>query len=228
MTTPADAKSEFYIVDFDWTLANTDKLNEVFFEIVEQYHAIARDEIVKAREDVQRTGDSFDTAGYVRDRLHDEGRGEEWADLEKRYIHESRALNYLMPGAAELLEWLAANGKRYGILTYGNPLWQRLKLTAAGFNHVPHIIMEQKEKGKFVASWRQGDGSFRIPDALGRGSADRIIMIDDKAISFDQFPPESAQGFWILDPEHELRPQQGTVPTNVVRYKNLLELVEQL
>ncbi len=228
MTTSAHVKNEFYIVDFDWTLADTDKLNEVFFEIVEQYHAISRNEIVKAREDVQRTGDSFDTAGYVRDRLYDEGRGEEWADLEKRYIHESRALNYLMPGAAELLEWLAAHGKRYGILTYGNPLWQRLKLTAAGFNHVRHIITEQKEKGKFVHSWQRHDESFRIPDALGGGSAESIVMIDDKAVSFDHFPSEPSHGYWVLNPEHELLPQQGTVPANVTRYKNLLELVPEL
>lgn len=228
MTTSVRAKNEFYIVDFDWTLADTDKLNEVFFEIVEQYHAISRDEIVKAREDVQRTGDSFDTAGYVRDRLYDEDRGEEWADLEKRYIHESRALNYLMPGAAELLEWLAAHGKRYGILTYGNPLWQRLKLTAAGFNHVRHIITEQKEKGKFVRSWQRHDGSFRIPDALGGGSAESIVMIDDKAVSFDRFPPAPSQGYWVLNPEHELLPQQGTVPANVTRYKDLLELLPEL
>ena len=137
---------EFYIVDFDRTLVDSDKLLEVFVEVSREYIDIPREQIEAADRDVKSRGDSFDTASYVRDRLAETGSGDLWADLEKRFIHESRSLNYLLPGAAELLEWLAAHGKHYGILTYGNPLWQHLKLTASGFNNVRHMILEQKEK----------------------------------------------------------------------------------
>lgn len=225
MTASVLDKAEFYIVDFDRTLVDTDKLNEVFIEVAEQYGAISREQILKADADVKRTGDSFDTAGYVRDRLAAEGRGEEWEALEKQFIHESRSLNYLLPGAPELLEWLAANGKRYGILTYGNPLWQRIKLTAAGFNHVRHIIMEQKEKGRFISSWRRADDTYRIPEALGGGDASHVILIDDKALSFSQFPLVNATGYWVCDPNHELEVQKGEVTENVHRYNNLFDLV---
>ncbi len=218
----------FYIVDFDRTLVDTDKLNEVFFEIAEQYHAISREQIAKADADVKRTGDSFDTAGYVKDRLAAEGRSEEWQLLEKQYIHESRALNYLLPGAAELLEWLAANGKRYGILTYGNPLWQHLKLTAAGFNHVKHIIMEQKEKGRFISGWQRADETFRIPEAFGGGTAERIVLIDDKAVSFAAFPLTPSTGYWVCDPAYELESQKGNVPQNVTRYTTLEDMLHLL
>lgn len=228
MTTPVLHDAEFYIVDFDRTLVDTDKMTEVFIEIAEQYGAISREQVIKADADVKQSGDSFDTAGYVRDRLAQEGRSEEWEKLEKQYIHESRALNYLLPGAAELLEWLAANGKRYGILTYGNPLWQRIKLTAAGFNHTRHIITEQKEKGRFISTWRRQDGHFRLPDAMGGGQASHIILIDDKAVSFNDFPPLPSQGFWVLDPARELPSQQGSVTANVVRRSNLLSVIPQL
>lgn len=225
MNTPAPSDAPFYIVDFDRTLVDTDKLNEIFIEVAEQYGAISREQITKADEDVKKTGDSFDTAGYVRDRLAAEGRSEEWEALEKQFIHESRSLNYLLPGAAELLEWLAANGKRYGILTYGNPLWQRIKLTAAGFNHVKHIIMEQKEKGRFISTWHRADNTYRLPEAFGGGVAGHVVLIDDKAISFDQFPQAAASGYWVCDPDHELLVQQGEVPANVTRYRNLADLV---
>ena len=223
-----EKNTEFYVVDFDRTLADSDKLFDVFVEIADKYFKISREQLEKAHEDFKVRGDSFDTASYVRDHLINEDRFDEWADLEKRYIHESHELNFLMPGASELLEWLAANGKRYGLLTYGNPLWQRMKLAAAGFNHTRHIIMVTKEKGKLISSWQQPDGSFRIPDELGRGEAGRIVMIDDKAISFHEFPGAPSQGHWVLDPANELPSQQGQVPENVERHKDLFSVVETL
>lgn len=219
---------EFYIVDFDRTLVDSDKLTEVFVEISQEYIDIPASEIEAADRNGKSNGTSFDTAGYVRDRMNQESRDEEWSKLEKQFIHESRAFNYLLPGAAELLEWLAANGKHYGILTYGNPLWQHLKLTAAGFNHTRHMILEQKEKGRLISSWQKNDGSFRLPDALGRISASHIIMIDDKAVSFDHFPASPSKGYWVLDPTNELPSQQGIVPTNVDRYNDLASVIAKL
>lgn len=228
MTTPALSDAEFYIVDFDRTLVDTDKLNEVFIEVAEQYGAISREQITKADADVKRTGDSFDTAGYVRDRLADEGRSDDWEKLEKQFIHESRSLNYLLPGAADLLEWLARGGKRYGILTYGNPLWQRIKMTAAGFNHTRHIIMQQKHKGKLISSWQRSDGTFRLPEEMGGGSASHIVLIDDKAVSFDEYPDAPSTGYWVCNPANELESQKGSVPDNVIRLSGLTEVIPKL
>lgn len=219
---------EFYIVDFDRTLVDSDKLLEVFVEVSQEYIAIPREQIEAADRDVKSRGDSFDTASYVRDRLAETGNADKWADLEKRFIHESRSLNYLLPGAAELLEWLASHGKHYGILTYGNPLWQHLKLTASGFNHVRHIILEHKDKGRLISSWQNTDKSFRLPEAFGRRVANRIVMIDDKAVSFEGFPVGTSKGYWVLDPAHELPSQQGSVPVNVVRMPDLAAVIREL
>lgn len=216
----------FYIVDFDRTTADSDKLLEVFLSIVDQYLDLPREQIEAADADVKARGDSFDTASYVRDYLADHDESEKWDQLTKQFIHESRALNMLMPGASELLQYFDQAGLRYGVLTYGNPLWQHLKLTAAGFNHIRRIVMTTKEKGRLIASWQQPDGSFVIPHELGGGSASSVVMIDDKAVSFDGFPSMPSEGFWILDPARELISQQGSVPDNVTRLRNLDEMLE--
>lgn len=222
------ADPEFYIIDFDRTLVDSDKLFEAFVQLADKYYKISRDQLDKAHLDFIKRGDSFDTASYVRNHLIDEDRLYEWDGLEKRYIHEARSMNMLLPGAAELLEWLAAKGKRYGMLTYGNPMWQRMKLSASGFNHMNHIVMVHKEKSKLINSWHKPDGSFRIPDELGRGEASSIVLIDDKAISFNGFPESPSMGYWVCDPMSEMPSQHGVVPDNVTRFNNLLDVVRAL
>jgi len=218
----------FYVVDFDRTTADSDKLLEVFLSIVDQYLDLPREQIEAADADVKARGDSFDTASYVRNYLADHDEMEKWDQLTKQFIHESRSLNMLMSGASELLQYFDENKIKYGILTYGNPLWQHLKLSAAGFNHVRRIVMTTKEKGRLIASWQQSDGSFTLPHELGGNSVGSVVMIDDKAISFEGFPGRPSEGIWVLDPAHELISQQGAVPANVTRFDNLAETLDYL
>lgn len=219
---------DFYIVDFDRTLVDSDKLFEVFIGIAHNYFDIPREQIEKANEDMKARGDSFDTAGYVREHLYELDRGDEWNSLKKAFVQECQALNMLLPGAAELIEWLESNDKQYGILTYGNPMWQGLKITAAGFEQTNHIVMVHKEKGRLISSWQDESGIFNLPEAFGSGVVDRIIMIDDKAVSFSEFPGEPSHGYWVLDPANELPSQQGSVPDNVTRCKDLYAAIDTL
>jgi phosphoglycolate phosphatase-like HAD superfamily hydrolase len=228
MSMPKTNIETFYIVDFDRTLADSDKLLEVFMTVSEQHLAIPRSEIEKVDRDVKARGDTLDIVHYVRDQLVAKGQDVEWNEVEKQFIHESRGLNMLLPGAAELLEFLESNHHSFGILTYGNPMWQRMKMTAAGFKYVPHIITESKEKGRFIRHWQQPDQTFAIPEELGGGTAETIVLIDDKADSFIGFPDAHSKGYWVLDPAHELPAQQGSVPVNVDRYANLTDLLNQL
>jgi phosphoserine phosphatase len=223
-------KTEFFIIDFDRTLADSDKLLEAFIEVTTEYIAIPREQIEAANRDVRQRGDSFDTAGYVRDHLNEMDRGEEWDTLEKEFIHRLRARlpELLLAGASELLEWLRARGSSYGILTYGNPLWQHMKLSATGFNHEQRIVMEHKHKGRLISSWQQSDGSFVLPQEFGGGVADAIVMLDDKAVSFEDFPAVPSRGYWICDPTHELPSQRGTVPANVQRCNTLSDALATL
>ena len=225
---PTKPENKFYVLDFDRTLADTDKLLEVFTQIADQHAAISRAQIEEADADVKARGDSFDTAGYVRDYLMEQERLGEWDQLVKQYIHESHALDMLLPGATELMEYLEQRGLRYGILTYGNPLWQHLKLSAAGFNHVPHIVTTTKEKGLLIRSWQDDEGTFHLPHELGGGLADAIVLIDDKAVSFDGFPDEPSRGYHVFNPADYLPAQEGGVPKNVKVVTSLRGITELL
>lgn len=224
MARVADA---FYILDFDRTLADNDKLLEVFLQVADEYIDLPPEQIQAAAADVSKRGDSFDTAGYVRDHLAARNRLDDWDRLEHWYVQETKSLDMLLPGAAELLELLDRSDYRYGMLTYGNPLWQRLKLAAARLNHIPHIIMTTKEKGNLITSWRQMS-EYVLPQEFGGGTVEQIILIDDKAASFADFPVHPCRGYWVLPQGGELPSQKGTVPSNVVRVSSLYDVIDIL
>lgn len=231
MNTPAtpDNRAEtFYIVDFDRTLADSDKLLQVFVEITNQYIRLPLERIQKIDADVKAKGDSFDTASYVRDRLAEQDALDLWERLEKQFIHESRALNMLLPGANELLAHLNRQHMAHGILTYGNPLWQHLKLTASGFNHVHRIVTTDKHKGRLISSWQQPDGMFHLPPEFGGRIVGRIVLIDDKAASFEGFPPEPSHGYQPLDYTTALPAQLGDVPRNITHVTSLHQVIDML
>lgn len=232
MNTPAkpdpSSLSTFYVLDFDRTLADSDKLLQVFIEVTNQYIDLPMELVEKIDADVKSKGDSFDTATYVRDQLRASDAIGQWDKLQQQFIHQSRALNMLLPGADKLLAVLDAHKYRYGILTYGNPLWQHLKLSASGFNRVPRIVTTDKHKGKLIASWRQDDDIFHLPSEFGGGEAERIILIDDKAASFDGFPDEPSLGYQVLDYSQALPAQLGSVPRNITHVKTLEDVIQAL
>lgn len=226
--TPSNSLDTFYIVDFDRTLADSDKLLQVFVGVTNQYIHLPIEQIEKIDADIKAKGDSFDTATYVRDHLATQGASDQWEKLEKQFIHEARSLNMLLPGANELLDFFEVRGDSYGILTYGNPLWQHLKLTASGFNHVRRIVTTDKHKGMLISCWQRDDGLFHLPAEFGGGEVVRIVLIDDKAASFDGFPVEPSQGYQPLDYATALPAQLGDVPRNVTHTTSLHQIIDLL
>lgn len=226
LVTPSSNSDTFYIVDFDRTLADSDKLLQVFVGVTNQYIDLPIEQIEKIDADIKAKGDSFDTATYVRDHLAAQDASDQWEKLEKQFIHESRSLNMLLPGAGELLEFLDSRGDSYGILTYGNPLWQHLKLAASGFNHVRRIVTTNKHKGMLISSWQQDNGLFHLPAEFGEGMVERIVLIDDKAASFEGFPSQPSHGYQVLDYVQALPAQLGEVPGNVTHIESLRDILE--
>lgn len=127
---------------------------------------------------------------------------------------------YLLPGAAELLRFLQQQAREqaigYGILTYGQIDWQRAKLAAAGLLTVPTMITDRTDKGALIAAWCQGKG-YQMPAELGGQMAKQIILVDDKAYSFDGLPSEALGLYCGHDTEAKLS-------TNVRRISNLTEV----
>lgn len=228
MNTLVKQNNTFYILDFDRTLADSDKLLQVFVAVTNQYIDLPLEQVKKIDADIKSKGDSFDTATFVRDELAAQSRVSEWENLQQQFIRESHSLNMLLPGATELLDFLETRGEYCGILTYGNPLWQHLKLRASGFGHVKCIVTTNKRKGVLISSWQQGNGNFVLPGAFGGGEAGRIVLIDDKAASFDGFPGEPSHGYQVLDRATALPAQLGDVPSNVTHVSTLQAVIELL
>lgn len=218
----------FYILDFDRCIGDTDKLFDAFERTIVNHTGLTAWSLRNVRHEVEAVGDSFDTATYVRAQLHLENQEAKWQELEQDFVSSCKEKNMLNPGARELIDWLKEHNFPYGILTYGEPTWQKLKLRAAGLGDMPQLITDNKHKGSLIQTWRQSDGFFTLPQELGAGKYASLVLIDDKAVSFDNFPSYPSEGYWVLAKNRVLPSQEGSVPTNVQRVASLRELKKVL
>lgn len=147
-----DKGSLFVLLDFDRTLADTDRLKMAFDETVFEVR----------RDDSQET-DSI---------------------VVERFLAKTSNANYLLPGAKELLRFLDDFLIAHGILTYGDSVWQELKLRAARLDQVPYLITDDKAKGRLISSWNQ-EGVYRLPAELGAGEYQHLMLVDDRIHSFE-------------------------------------------
>lgn len=217
----------FIVLDFDRCIGNTVKLQALLEEVVTQETPVTHAQMRRAREATERSGGSFDTAQHVREQLHGSGDDAGWDRLADRYVRRARQQDMLEPGARELVALLQEKQVDYGIVTYGGELWQTTKILAARLEETPYVVTPSKGKGELIAGWRQDDGEFLIPAGLSSGeslSARSVMLIDDKAASFEKLPP-GAVGIYVLpgSGQAQLLSQQGSVPESVVTVRGLGE-----
>lgn len=218
----------FYILDFDRCIADTNALFDEFEREVVAHTGLTAWSLRNVRHEVEAVGDSFDTATYVRAQLELGNLQGEWNQIVDGFIEVCKGKDMLNPGARELMAWLEEREIPYGTLTYGEEMWQRLKLQAAGLSDMLCLITDDKRKGDIVQSWKNSEGKFELPRELGGGIYDKLVLVDDKAVSFDDFPSLPSHGYWVLSTRHELPSQSGEVPGNVKRVESLNDLLEIL
>ena len=132
-------------------------------------------------------------------------------------VDRHRGGPYLEDGADSLLVGIAASGHAAGILTYGGEDWQTIKLRATELDSYRRMILAEKgKKGALIASWYDAEhGVYRLPEALGGGSFDEIVLVDDKPAEFVGFPDlPSAHGYLYTG---GVKPTIETSPQPVVR-----------
>lgn len=227
MNTPSKHKQieTFYLLDFDRCLGNVTELYGLLVRVLEAMGVTTAHQLAQVREQVESTGGSFDAVRY----LFTSGLLEEATYLELRQRYEAAAdvSKLRNPGASELIEVLSARGEQYGILTYGGDLWQQTKLAGARLGHIPHLVTQVKQKGALVRGWQSVEGGFILPGELSAEPlrAQALVLIDDKAVSFDGFPVAPSRGYHVFDPDDHVSSQEGSVPSNVTQVRNLSELV---
>jgi FMN phosphatase YigB (HAD superfamily) len=181
----------FYILDLDRTLFDTIAGAELLTDIAFSYDAALGRELRIHTDELLVAKTSFSVHDFIRDFS-----GEEAAEkVREAFLQEAASRDLLLDGARELIDFLKDQGARMGILTYGSPEGQSVKIVAAGLDSIPHLITSESKKGRLLSSWYKS-GSYELPPEYG-GEAEELVLVDDKVISFTDFPEANARGYWI-------------------------------
>jgi hypothetical protein len=210
-----DSIDTFYVIDFDRCLSDTDRLDELFYELVGRYSEVDVANLKHLRNTAESKGGSFDQITELQKSLSPE-RLNEFFEL---FITTGMERDLMAYGARDFLIALDEKHSPYGIVSYGHPDWQSVKMKATGLAAVQNMIINHSHKGEVVATWQQSDGRFLIPASLTTTNVPievkTVVLLDDKAVAFDKLPKE-ARGYWVQSMTRSLLPsQKGTIPTNV-------------
>lgn len=205
----------FFAIDFDRCLSDTDRLDVIFYEVVEKNPRLDSSHLKALREEIESKGGSFDQITELQKILNPE----ELNELFETFIIEGKKHDLLAYGARDFLTILDEQHIDYGIVSFGHPDWQTVKIKASGLSQVPAYIIDHPYKGELIKSWQDGEGRFHIPSALTVTevpmNAETIVLLDDKAGAFQNLPKE-ARGYWVQSLTRPLSPsQQGSIPRNV-------------
>ena len=178
--------STFYILDFDRTLFMTEKSVEIMRGIVALHNSELATVLEKRFEEYTLLGESFSVREFIVESVGEE----EMEKIAAKYHETAMQYDLLHEGAKELLAYIRAeDGAQLGILTYGSQLGQDLKIrAAAGLENIPFLVTGETYKGALIASWRQNDGLYHLPEELGGYAVKTIVFVDDKPFSFKGIP----------------------------------------
>jgi beta-phosphoglucomutase-like phosphatase (HAD superfamily) len=176
----------FYILDLDRTLYDTITATELMKGVIALHDTALAAALEQRFEEYISQGESFSMRDFIVENVGEE----EMKTIEAKYHEMALQQDLLNPGAKELIAYIRAKeGAELGILTYGSQLGQEMKITAAkGLENIPYLITGETFKGALIASWRQDDGSYHLPEALGGFITKNIVFVDDKPFSFKGLP----------------------------------------
>jgi hypothetical protein len=218
--------SRFFAIDFDRCLSNTDALFDIFYDVVDEHAELDREQLVRARKSIEDNGGSFDQISALRALLSQTAL-KEFIDT---FITRSQANDVLSKGSRELMQSLEDKDVPFGIISYGNEDWQKVKIQASGIASLPVLITPHSRKGEIISTWQQESGLFKIPQELtssGSLEVETVVLLDDKAVAFNNLPL-NAKGYWVKSASKQLLPSQlGEIPANVSEVFSLRDVIER-
>jgi hypothetical protein len=130
-------------------------------------------------------GESFAMRDFIVDQVGED----EMKKIEVKLKTITATQDLLMPGAKELISYIQSlPNVAFGIMTYGSPLGQAMKIEVSGLADTPFLITQETFKGVLIASWRQDDELYHLPPEFGGFLAKNIVFVDDKPFSFRGLP----------------------------------------
>lgn len=217
-----------FILDFDRCLGN-EALYVVFEGIIAATDGVDTQKLNMDRAEIEASGESFDMLRWLKSEVAGTGLAE---TISADYLRKGRELGgdaFLAPGAKELLAYFKMNQIPHMILTYGGDEYQELKLRVSGLNRIHHEIVSSRNKGRHIVGWwNDAQNAFVVPFEDGTiVSARELVLIDDKAVSFEDLPPQ-AHGYWVRNKSSLYTSQKGELATNVEACDNLFGVLEKL
>lgn len=224
------ANHRYWAVDFDRCLGDVDALFNHYLEVLRDYHDIDPREVAAARARVEKSKGSFDLIGYL---LKNGILTDNELDLVgKEYVARTVAdPEVLMSGASEFLAYLESNYHgRHGIITFGNPYWQRLKVAAAGLADVPCKVVDSPYKAREIAGWYdEVRRRYIVPsplmddvDAHGQ-QVHEVILVDDKEVAFDGMH-RATRGYLVA--EQAIGKIDADNANRLVAVSNLMQIID--
>lgn len=219
-------RSTFFAIDFDRCITKGEMFNLLYVEVLDELGVIAYVDMVSVKDEVESKGKPFHMLTYLRDNgLFDRNVEQQVADAFIKRAQEKR-YNAVADDADDLFAYLKKEQIPHAIISYGDNDWQELKIRAAGFEDQPHQIVSHPRKSDELRSWLEGD-LYRLPRIFGGELVDEIVLIDDKAVAFDDLPAR-VRGYWMRAKDGSLMPsQQGTVPDSVQIVYDFKSIIEK-
>lgn len=209
----------FYILDLDRTLFDTVAAANAWVDLIEAEDPALAAYIHQQIDDTLLTTTSFS----IRESIVEKG-GESLAlKIDEAFVEYGKLHNLRHEGADALVEFAQqGDDSGVGILTFGNPEGQKLKVRVAGYDTVPVLATYEKHKGTLISGWYY-DGAYHLPDAFGSVTADSIVFVDDREFSFEGIR-EDVIGYWLTSDISVL--DEVGYPLNVTPVTRLTAVIE--
>jgi hypothetical protein len=175
----------YYVLDLDRTLLDTIKATKYMEGVIALHDANLSAVLTQQFESSSFLGESFSMRDFIVEQVGEE----EMQKIEIKFKAITASEDLLMPGAKDLIDFIATvPSTACGIMTYGSISGQTMKIEASGLGDMPFLITQETFKGAVIASWRQDDELYHVPDELGGYIAKEIVFVDDKPFSFKGLP----------------------------------------
>jgi len=185
--------STFYILDLDRTLLDTLAAGDVMRDAASWSNIGLADQITQKIADSTLFGEGFSLRDFIVEQVGEEG----MAKVEQKYRELILDRDVLLPGARELIQYISdLPDTDFGILTYGSPSGQALKIEASGLGAIPFLVTQETFKGDLISSWRDQQGVYHLPGEMGGNTAEHIVFVDDKPFSFKGLAAD-CRGYWV-------------------------------
>lgn len=183
----------YYILDLDRTLLDTHAAADMMRDATSWSNASLAGELTQKIEDSSLFGEGFSLRDFIVEKVGEEG----LVAIEAKYRELMLNKDVLMPGARELMEFIQSlPDTNFGILTYGSPTGQSLKIEASGLGAIPYLVTQETFKGDLITSWRIQPGMYQLPEELGGKTTSQIVFVDDKPFSFKGLAAD-CRGYWV-------------------------------